>query len=95
MKRPFRIKHKKIGLYYTPVRDIQVKKEKSWGYVKSNLSKKGKIYFTDPRKHIGGFNDHTDLIWMEDKWLKRERPESICKPFRSEEWKIEYLKIDE
>lgn len=54
---PFRLKDVITGLYYIPCRQIKVQNK----YIKSNLSKKGKIYFNDPRKHITDFLDHTQL----------------------------------
>lgn len=63
MKRPFRLKDPVTGLYYCPSRKIKVNPEnKPYGnYVKSNLSKKGKIYFSAQKleKHIF---DHVNLI---------------------------------
>jgi hypothetical protein len=61
VKHPFRIKHKATGLYYCPARPIKVQHEELSGYVVSNLSKKGKVYFTDPRKHIDCVEDHTQI----------------------------------
>jgi hypothetical protein len=46
----YRIKHKETGLYYCPARSVQNLGDKDYKspnyrrYVKSNLSKKGKIY---------------------------------------------------
>lgn len=57
MNHPFRLKHKRTGLYYIPLRLVRAPNHDGW--VKSNLSKTGKVYFTDPRKHIGSVDDHT------------------------------------
>ena len=46
MPKLYRIRHKETGLYFCPSRRIYNKKYK--GYVKSNLSKSGKIYHSKP-----------------------------------------------
>lgn len=62
-KVPFRVKDKITGLYYCPSRKINIKDSNGYGRkVKSNLSKKGKIYFIDPRNHIKQFYDHTRVV---------------------------------
>jgi hypothetical protein len=89
--KPFRLKHKLTGLYYIPLRDICVKHEEYGGRrVKSNLSKKGKIYFTDPRKHIGGFSNHTRLTWIKShcNWYYAK---PTTEPFIESEWELEFI----
>jgi len=54
----YKVKDIITGLYYTPSRHVKASNGK---YVKSNLSKSGKIYTQDPRKHIKNFYDHTTI----------------------------------
>lgn len=63
----FRLKDPITNLYYCPVRDIRVKHESGQShYCKSNLSKKGKVYFSSQplEKNI---YDHTQPIWK-NQW---------------------------
>ena len=59
----FRLKDPQTGLYYCPSRDVKVLfpdgKEK---YVKSNLSKKGKIYCATYDSNIRTICDHTQIV---------------------------------
>lgn len=88
--KPFRLKDKTTGLYYCPSRTIQVKHESGqMSRVKSNLSKKGKIYFTDPRKHISGFYDHTQVSWTKEWNGSFYRAKPLLRP--KNDWIIEYL----
>jgi hypothetical protein len=70
----YRMKHLPTGLYYCPSREIQVETDKGRKYVKSNLSKKGKVYVNKPSvKYIGDkFYDHT-LPPPEKDWMPRMR----------------------
>lgn len=85
----FRLKDKKTGLYYRPVRDIVVmcpdgKKRR----IKSNLSDKaGKIYHVDPRSKIGSIQDHTVLkeTGRYPGWKSEYRP------INKEDLEIEYV----
>lgn len=82
----FKLKHKKSGLFYCPVRQISV----NGLYVKSNLSKVGKIYHKSPLNQIKSFLDHTDL---EESKVKYFRPVFIpkLKKFLAEDFEIVYL----
>lgn len=40
----YRIKHVPSGMYYTPSREVLISRDGVSHYVKSNLSKKGKVY---------------------------------------------------
>lgn len=86
--KPFRLKDPVTGLYYCPLREIKVKhKDDKWGrYVKSNLSKKGKVYFTSQplEKTI---DDHTQPIW-EKSWNDTYWPKPLV---RQVTFKVEYL----
>lgn len=91
MNKPFRLKDQITNLYYCPVRAIKVNGQ----YIKSNLSKKGKVYFSNPIKHITDFLDHTKLI--EDKrnaYLGRKSHKASCRK-DVENLTIEYIQIDE
>lgn len=58
----YKVKDTVSGLYYCPSKDISIKLESgATRYVKTNLSKKGKLYRSDPRKHISSFFDHTKI----------------------------------
>lgn len=70
MKKPFRLKDPKTELYYCPSRKVAVNPDKikyGMSYVKSNLSKKGKIYLST-QKLEKQIYDHTDLV-EETTWL--------------------------
>lgn len=67
MSNVYKVRDKKTGLFYRPVRKVVVKKKDEDGieksvWVKSNLSKNGKIYSSDPRRHITSLRDHTCLV---------------------------------
>lgn len=59
----YRLKHIPSGLYYRPSSEIQIKVGGKSCYVKSNLSKKGKIYPTKPSLSWidHGFYNHVQL----------------------------------
>jgi uncharacterized protein YraI len=64
--RLYRLKHKRTGLYYSGKKWVKVKYATSSGrelsdYVKTNLSKTGKIYKTKPRKFASVYHDHTNF----------------------------------
>jgi hypothetical protein len=93
----FRLKHKSTGLYYTPTRDVLVRMSPSeepsrqyTGYVKSNLSKTGKVYSKDPRKHITTVRSHLHTSWgyyYDRCW----RPSSIEERVGPEDFELEFL----
>lgn len=91
----YRMKHMPTGLYYTPSRKIRVTGSKSI-WVKSNLSKKGKLYPHRPTlAWIGpSFYDHTLLeplvAKLEERWLgNREKEAYATRRFVEAEWQIE------
>lgn len=85
----FRLKHIPTGLYFQPARSILV--EKKWK-LKSNLSKRGKVYTTRPSfKYIGDqFYSHLSYR-MTNKWLS-PLPEHVMVQFIDSEWVIEEVK---
>jgi len=87
--KPFRLKDPITALYYIPCREVRIKHENGdTSRTKSNLSKKGKVYFINPQKHIGRFLDHTQIFW-EKSWGGRFYGKAIVRP--SQEWVIEYI----
>lgn len=94
MKRPFRLKDPVTGLYYCPLRKVSVNPDKhAYGdYVKSNLSKKGKVYFS-AQKLEKQIYDHTSLIDDGHRWpsgRKYYRP-----TLRKTIFVIEHIQFDE
>lgn len=89
----FRIKDKRTGLYYMRLRNIQVEfKCGTKASVKSNLSHKGKVYHTDPRKHITSICDHTefkDTIYSNysGAWYRRKNWRAVS----VDDLEIEYI----
>lgn len=87
--KPFRIKDKLTGLYYCPSREIKIKNPTTGytRYIKSNLSKKGKIYFTNPIKHISIISDHTCPNWSGGDYY----PQPLNRRVNENSFEIEYL----
>lgn len=85
---PYRIKHKKSGLYYCPSRRVWRKFESGEkGYVRSNLSKTGKIYHSATLKWLQyGYYSHLSGCPKKpyDKRQKRL-------PFVEKEWELEAI----
>jgi hypothetical protein len=56
----YRIKHLPTGLYYRPSSEVQVKAAGTKRYVKTNLSKKGKLYTQRPSESwfVGKIYNH-------------------------------------
>lgn len=87
----YRLKHLPTGLYYTPSRDVVVRSldgTQRW-WVKSNLSKTGKLYLTEakalaPKSWGGKFYDHTILAWDE-----RGVAHPALRPMFDDGWKVE------
>lgn len=80
----YRLKHVPSGMYYVPSRKVAKKDEsgRTW-YVKSNLSKKGKIYPTKP-----------SLRWVSSYYHPDDQPTSWSSRYsvrKSEEgeWVVE------
>lgn len=88
----YRMKHKPSGMYFCPSRELKVRDGENWGYVKSNLSKDGKIYPRNPSfGYIGKtFYDHSQITWSNTGW-KILSPRNLLMPFRSQEWEIEEI----
>jgi hypothetical protein len=92
----FRLKHKKTGLCYTPVKQTSVKhpSSKSRSYIKTNLSKRGKVYNSvwyeggNAPTHI---SSHLNPEW---KYLGTSFPAAapeIIKVNFNEDFEIEYI----
>jgi len=63
----YRLKDPKTGLYYCPSRDIKaILPDGRERYVKSNLSKKGKIYYKSYNNDIRHIHDHTEFKRLYD-----------------------------
>lgn len=84
VNRPFKLKDKITGLYYCPLRFVKVE----GNYIKSNLSKNGKIYFKNPLKHIKWIEDHTQT----EKRENTSRPQSKVRT-DVENLEIEFVKV--
>jgi hypothetical protein len=84
----FRLKHVPTGLYFCPSREIKVE---GW-YIKSNLSKSGKIYAKRPSfKYVGNiFYSHLSYQ-MKNTHSVVPLPENISLPFVDSEWVIEEI----
>ena len=82
----FRLKHVPTGLYFCPSREMKVE---GW-YIKSNLSKSGKIYAKRPSfKYVGNmFYSHLSYE-MTKRFSVTPMPENIPLPFIDSEWVIE------
>ena len=92
VERPFRLKHIGTGLYYCPLRQIQVRGfDGKTHYVKSNLSKRGKVYFTNPLKHIKEIDDHTKLVEKDYCWGNQKWYCSTTVKVSSADFEFEYL----
>ena len=79
----FRIKHIPTGMYYCPNRHIQIRHNGEKKYVKSNLSKKGKIYQKKPSLSWIGHVYYNHLTGSMNGF---DEPISH---FNEEEWEIE------
>jgi hypothetical protein len=93
---PFRLKHKATGLYYIPLRQIRIPNspDGEGGWIKSNLSERGKIYFSDPRKHISEVEDHTNLTYQKinnSGYEPKSKPIPATIKVVPEDFEIEYL----
>ena len=82
--RPFRLKDKKTGLYYCPSRLIKVDFNGKSQYVKSNLSKKGKIYFKPYWDNQRLCYDHTEL---------QASGQSVKPTIRNIQFTVEYFDV--
>jgi hypothetical protein len=87
----YRLKHLPTGLYYIPSRKVVVKKENKRDFVKSNLSKNGKVYLKKPTlKYIGPtFYNHTKLILQEHEYSRYVYHKPTLDSFIETEWMIE------
>ncbi len=87
----YRIKHLPTGLYYRPSSEV---KNQFGCYVKTNLSKTGKIYPRRPTlKHIGGaIYDHTrNFLRRNDNGFGYIGYAGQAFPTHSGEWEIEEI----
>lgn len=83
----YRMKHVPSGLYYCPSRDARVNfiNHEGSAYVKTNLSKRGKVYLSRPSfKWIGG-TFYTHLGQFRYTWSR----DTIRVPFVVADWIIE------
>lgn len=86
----YRIRHIPTGMYYCPSRTVTVKVEgKSYRqWVKSNLSKNGKLY---PRKpnlaHINHIWNHTKLT-IETQYGDQKWARPTLEEFNENDWEI-------
>ena len=85
----YRVKDKKTGLYYRPVRSIVVMcPDGKKRYIKSNLSAKaGKVYNNDPRRHIRGIDDHTDI----EETARYPGWKAKCRPVNKDDLELELI----
>lgn len=84
--KPFRLKDPVTGLYYCPSREIKIKTPDGKSkYVKSNLSKKGKVYFKSYNDNEREILDHTQIVERDD-WRKGYWP-----VLRNVKFEVEYL----
>lgn len=92
----YRMKHLPTGLYYIPSRKVKVTSVSDWSFVKSNLSKRGKVYAKKPSlKFLGDrYYSHINLTWVPEN----NYPENIYRgnraldrlfPVVPSEWAIE------
>lgn len=97
----YRLKHKPTGLYYIPSRDVKVKTPDGFvDFVKSNLSKKGKIYFSTGKGKGGPtanwrdhYYDHTRLVKSDDhRWGNSYHYVPTLDTYRDEDWELEEVK---
>lgn len=94
MTNTYRIKHLPTGLYFTPSRHIKV----GDGYVKSNLSRTGKLYLRKPTLRFldGTFYNHLGTPRKILRQAELGRPplfhdEAFLTPVDLTEWEIEVL----
>lgn len=83
----YRLKHLPTGLYYRPSRDVKVKGADGVStWVKSNLSKDGKVYTSKPSLSWveGGFYNHL-APQRSSSWRRSERVDT----YRPEDWAVE------
>lgn len=86
--KPFRLKDPVTGLYYCPSREVTTKApdgKKIW--VKSNLSKKGKVYFKNYENGERSIRDHTQLE-KSVNWGSYKGWKPVC---RCVKFEVEYL----
>jgi len=94
----YRLKHKPTGLYYCPAREVIVhipdKDKKRRCHVKSNLSKKGKIYSTKPSiTRIGeNFYNHLETTKkLQNNLDATYRLRTYVTPTFQSDWEIEEI----
>ena len=88
----YRIKHIPSGLYFKPSYQKTINQNGHRCWVKSNLSKLGKVYNKMPTlKYIGeGIYNHTSLIDKSSTYGKNY--DSRYEKFITNEWSIEEIK---
>jgi hypothetical protein len=92
----YRIKHTPSGMYFCPSREVKIKLadgsiyQQNGFYVKSNLSKNGKIYVRWPRLGQIGSSYYTHLI-TSVKQLNQGIGNYTLNPVLESEWQIEQI----
>jgi hypothetical protein len=87
----YRIKHVPTGLYFIPSRKVKVTQGVDWTYVKSNLSKSGKVYAKKPSlKFLDDlYYSHIGLVWKQQGIWNRAEEQLL--PVVQSEWVIERI----
>lgn len=92
----YRILHVPTGMYFCPSREVRVKLpdgnvyQQAGCYVKSNLSKTGKVYVQKPSLKYVGSNYYTHLI-TSVKQLNCHGVNACMLPVLESEWQIEQV----
>jgi hypothetical protein len=77
----YRIKHLPTGMFYCPSREIQVATaDGRKRYVKSNLSRNGKLYSKTPSLLFIGKRFYNHMA---------SKGETVTQPFEESQWRIE------
>jgi hypothetical protein len=84
------MKHKPTGHYYCRSRKVKLKGEDYFAYVKSNLSKKGKVYPTKPTYAWIGGSFHNHII-SQELYNMGKGVKNHLHPFLESEWEIEEI----
>lgn len=91
----YRMKHLPTGLYLCPCREVKIKLDNgSTGFVKTNLSKTGKLYATRPTvKWLGESYYNHDLLRRHMNTIGASSVYTTTRskvfPVIADEWKIE------
>lgn len=84
----YRLKHKESGLYYMPSRTITIKVDGRHWHIKSNLSKKGKLYLGIPSfKWYQSICNHLKPVFIGSGFCLKCRP--IMEHTSPSDWELE------